>query len=158
MISEVMPDAYSRRPVRTLGACWMVYGVIELITVVWLISVHDTVNLMFGALLSRVPDPFTLMDLFHFLYAAAIVLAAISGVCGIVTGWVLLQGLWFARTVALIAAVVSLLRVPLGTSLGIVTLVMLLPLSNCYATAARVNDRASDPKNRLSREGAARAG
>ncbi len=38
-----------------------------------------TATLMFGALLNRVPDPFALMDIFHFLYVIFITLSAVAG-------------------------------------------------------------------------------
>jgi len=142
MISEATAAAYSGRPFRVLGTCWVAYGIIELIAAVWLISVRNTVTLMFGALLSRVPDPFTVMELFHLFYSAVILLTAISAVFGILAGWALLTRLRSARIVALIAAVLSLPRVPLGTILGVVSLIMLLPLTSWYAMTARLDDRA----------------
>jgi hypothetical protein len=145
VISEIMPGEYSRRPLQILGACWLAYGIVEVCAGICLILVRHTATLMFGALLSRVPDPFALMDLFHLLYLAAIALSAVSGVLGIVSGWALLAGLPSARIVALVAASVSLLRVPLGTALGVVSLVMLLPLTR-YAVAVPGDDRALDPR------------
>jgi hypothetical protein len=53
------------RQLRTLGVCWTVYGVIRLVMAVWLVVFSTTATLMFGALLARVPDPFTLMTIFH---------------------------------------------------------------------------------------------
>ena len=41
---------------------------------------------MFGALLSRVPDPFTLMGVFHFLYIAMMALSVGETFDAIVTG------------------------------------------------------------------------
>jgi hypothetical protein len=113
---------------RTLGSFWTVYGVIRLIMVVCLVIYGGTATLMFGALLSRVPDPFTLMDIFHFLFMTMIVLSAVCGLVGFVAGLALLGGQPSGRKLALIAAVLSVSDIPLGTTLGIYTLVLFLPI------------------------------
>jgi hypothetical protein len=82
---------------------------------------------MFGALLSRVPDPFTLMSIFHVMYIAMIALSIVCGILGLVAGLALLGGQRSGRTLALIAGFLSLSNIPLGTTLGIYTLVVLLP-------------------------------
>ena len=46
---------------------------------------------------------------------------------GFFTGWGLLQREEWARTVALVVGFVALLRIPLGTALGVYTLWVLLP-------------------------------
>jgi hypothetical protein len=83
---------------------------------------------MFGALLSRVPDPFALMGLFHFLYAVLIVLSALCAVIGFSAGVALMGGLRSGRMLALIASILSVSDIPLGITLGIFTLVELLPM------------------------------
>jgi hypothetical protein len=113
---------------RTLGSFWTVYGVIRLVMVLCLLIYGRTATLMFGALLNRVPDPFTLMDVFHFLYAAMIALSAVCGLIGLVAGLALLGGQRAGRRLALIAAVLSVSDIPLGVTLGIYTLVVLLPI------------------------------
>jgi hypothetical protein len=144
--------ADSRRPFRILGACWLAYGVIECVTGIWLLFVQSTATLMFGALLNRVPDPFTLMDLFHLFYGAAIVVTVIGGVLGVLAGWALLAGAQSARSVVLIAAFLSLAHIPLGLTLGIVTLIMVLPLTQGDANA-RLDERGAHLENRSSWEG-----
>ena len=113
---------------RTLGIFWILYGLIRLVSAVGLFMYSATATLMFGALLNRVADPFTLMDIFHFLYLGAIVLAVVCGILGIMAGLALLNGGRSARTLGLIAAVLSLCNLPLGTTLGTYTLVVLLPM------------------------------
>jgi hypothetical protein len=124
-------DSVARNPngrTRALAGFWMVYGVIRLIIVLFLVVYSSTVTLMFGALLSRVPDPFALMDLFHFLYLCMIVLSAVCAILGFVAGLALISGMQSGRKLALIAAVLSLSDIPLGVTLGIYTLVELLPI------------------------------
>ena len=42
---------------RALGVFWIVYGIFRLAMTVWLVSFTTTATLMFGASLTRVPDP-----------------------------------------------------------------------------------------------------
>lgn len=112
---------------RTLGLCWIVYGVIRLITAVCLVTYVSTATVMFGALLNRVPDPLAPMGVFHFMYTAMIALSAVCGVLGLIAGPALLARRQSARRLALIAGFLSLSDIPLGTTLGIYTLVVLLP-------------------------------
>src|SRR6202140_5541096 len=113
---------------RTLGSFWVVYGIIRLIMVLCLLIYGGTATLMFGALLNRVPNPFALMDIFHFLPAAVIVLSAVCGLVGLVAGLALIGGVRSGRNLALFAAILSVSDVPLGLTLGIYTLVELLPI------------------------------
>jgi hypothetical protein len=112
---------------RTLGLCWIVYGVIRLIMAVCLVIYVSTATVMFGALLNRVPDPLALMGVFHIICTGMIALSAVCGVLGLMAGPALLAGRQSARRLALIAGFLSLSDIPLGTTLGIYTLVVLLP-------------------------------
>jgi uncharacterized membrane protein len=112
---------------RTLGGLWIVYGVIRLALATLLILYSGTATVMFGALLNRVADPFTLMSFFHFTYIVLIVLSVVCGILGIMAGVSLLERQGGGRTLALIAGFLSLCNLPLGTTLGIYTLIVLLP-------------------------------
>jgi hypothetical protein len=114
---------------RILGSFWTLYGIIRLIMVLCLLIYGRTATLMFGALLNRVADPFVLMDVFHFFYSAVIVLSAVCGLIGFFAGMALIGGLRSGRKLALIAAVLSVCDIPLGVTLGIYTLVELLPIT-----------------------------
>jgi hypothetical protein len=113
---------------RILGICWVVYGILRLIMGVLLILFSGTATVMFGALLSRVPNPFALMDDFHVVYMGVVVLTFLCGFFGILAGLALLANQRPARTLALLAAFLSVSEIPIGTTLGIYTLVVLLPL------------------------------
>ena len=76
---------------------------------------------MFGALLTRVPNPFTLMADFQLIYLSIEVLSAVTGVLA------LLAGQAFTRPLGLMAAYLSLSEIPLGITLGTYTLIVLLP-------------------------------
>ena len=131
MTSEV-PLVYGSRSLastqpRILGICWIVYGVLRLAMTFWLLTLTTTATLMFGALLTRVPDPFSLMSLFHFFYLGVMIWSAISGVVGILAGVTLLSGQRSARPLAIAAALLSLSELPLGITLGVYTLVVVVP-------------------------------
>jgi|SRR5580700_4937690 hypothetical protein len=111
----------------TLGALWIIYAILRLVVVILLVLYTGTATVMFGALLTRVPDPYTLMTTFHILYIAATIVTALSGVLGLFAGLALLAGKSGARTLSLAAAFLSLADLPLGTTLGIYTLVVFLP-------------------------------
>ena len=110
----------------TLGALWIVYAILRLVAVILLVLYTGTATVMFGALLTRVPDPYTLMTIFHILYVAAIIVTALSGLFGLFAGVALLAGK-SARTLSLVAAFLSLCDLPFGTTLGIYTLIVFLP-------------------------------
>jgi hypothetical protein len=109
-----------------LGSLWIAYALIRLVVVILLILYSGTATVMFGTLLSRAPNPFFLMSVFHFFYAAAIIVVALSGLFGLFAGLALLAGSASARSLALVAAFFSVSDLPLGTTLGIYTLVVFL--------------------------------
>jgi hypothetical protein len=90
---------------------------------------------MFGALLGRVPDAFSLMTDFHFIYAVIVMLSFVCGLLGIVAGVALLGNQASARKLALAAAIFSVSEIPFGTTLGIFTLIALLPVHGSFASA-----------------------
>jgi len=111
----------------TLGLCWVVYGILRIGGGIWLISFTPTATVMFGALLNRVPNPFPLMFAFHVFYTSAIVLAAVAGVVSLIAGLMLVSARSSARRLAIVAAVLSVSDIPLGTTLGAFRLALLLP-------------------------------
>jgi len=127
MSSNAVAARNPRANSSTLGALWIVYAILRLVAVILLVLYTGTATVMFGALLTRVPDPYTLMNTFHILYIAAIIVTALSGVLGLFAGLALLAGKSGARTLSLVAAFLSLSDLPLCTTLGIYTLIVSLP-------------------------------
>ena len=113
---------------RILGVCWFVYGILRLIIGICLVLLNGTATVMFGALLGRVANPFALMSDFHIVYAGLVVLSFLCGFFGIMAGLALLANQRPARMLALLAAFFSVSEIPFGTTLGIYTLIVLLPL------------------------------
>lgn len=139
MSSDVSISQSPSGHLRSLGTCWIVYGVIRLILALCLFIYSATATVMFGALLNRVPNPFSLMADFHVLYIATIALSVVCGILGIIAGLALLAGNPSGRLLALIAGFLSLSNIPLGTTLGIFTIVVLLPIraAQLYSQSAR---------------------
>jgi len=77
---------------------------------------------MFGALLSRVADPYSLMTGFHLVYMTLVILSAICGILGIAAGLALMGRGSNGRSVVIPAALFSLPDLPLGIILGSYTL------------------------------------
>ena len=111
---------------RTLALCWLVYGVFRVIEAVWLLGFTNTATVMFGALLVRVPNPFSLMSGFHLIYAGVIVLTAAGGVFGILAGIALLADKAAGRLLALVVSFLSVSDVPVGTTLSVYTMIVFL--------------------------------
>ncbi len=126
MSTSTMALPNERTNVSTLGAFWTVYAILRLIATLVMVLYSGTATVMFGALLTRVPDPYTLMTTFHIFYIGAIVVTALSGIFGLLAGLSLLAGKSSARTFALLASFFSLSDLPFGTTLGIYTLIVFL--------------------------------
>jgi hypothetical protein len=144
MVSDELITKDPSRHLRILGICWAIYAVVHLVAAVWMASFSNTATVMFGAMLVRVADPFTMMSFFHLIYALVLALSVARAVLGLLAGWALLPGQRSGRTLALVAGFLSVSNIPLGTTLGIYSLVVLLPLSARHASSAVLGNRASD--------------
>ena len=89
---------------RILGVCWLFYGIFRLITGICLFLFSGTATVMFGALLSRVPNPYTLMADFHIIYVGILFLTVLCALFGLFAGLALLTDQRPARMLALVAA------------------------------------------------------
>ena len=112
---------------RGLGILWVLYGLLRLVMALAIFMWSGTLTLMWGALLSRVPSPFAMMDYFHLFLGFAIVLGIVAGIVSIIAGLALMSGGDSARKLGLIAAFFGLINGPLGIALGAYTLVVLVP-------------------------------
>ena|ERR1700733_314959 len=118
-----------------LGLAWIVYGIARILLALWLMAFEPTAKVMFGALLSRVANPYAMMDHFHIVYFAIVVISFVCGALGVLGGLALLMGSSVGRTLVLWAAFLSLPEMPLGLMLGVYTIVGLLPpFGTAYAT------------------------
>ena len=129
MPSEIFQNADRLRKFRVLAMCWVAYGLLSVATAIWLAIFVNTATVMFGALLNRVPDPFTMMSAFHFIYWILAIISGVSGVLGILAGCAILTAHPSGRILAIVASFFSLSFIPLGTTLGIFTIIEMLAIS-----------------------------
>src|ERR1700758_554990 len=110
-----------------LGILWSIYGIVRLVIALVLIFFNGTATVMFGALLTRVPNPFALMADFHILYVFIIVWNILSGIVALVAALGLLGRGSSARKIVILAAFLALPVLPFGIMLGVYTLIVFLP-------------------------------
>jgi hypothetical protein len=127
------------KQLRILGVCWLLYGLLRVAAGIWLIFFSNTATLMFGALLNRVPNPFAMMSAFHLAYGFLIAFSIVLGILGFLAGLSLLVDQRVGRTVTLLAAFLSLSSIPLGTTLGIYSLIVLLPVTLATRNSIQAN-------------------
>jgi len=121
--------------VRTLGILWALFGISRLVAALLLMIYSATATLMFGALLSRVPNPFVMMDYFHVVYMCVIIWTVASGIVSLVAAADLFSGRVSGRSVAILAAFLALPELPFGVMLGVYTLIILLPAERATQAA-----------------------
>ena len=112
---------------RNLGILWILYGLLRLIGALGAFLYTGTLTLMWGAVITRVADPFALMGLFHGFLIFLIILGIVAGIVSIIAGLNLMSGGQSARRFGLLAAFFALINGPLGIALGAYTLVVLVP-------------------------------
>jgi len=121
--------------VKALGVVWFVYAAFSLISGVFgLVFANAFLSGRFGPWFhsngpwgdGSMPQMWIFPMLMHFAW---IFLVARTGLA-LVAGWGLLERTQWGRVVAIIAAFLSLLKFPLGTALGIWTLIVLLGYRN----------------------------
>jgi hypothetical protein len=110
-----------------LGILWGAYGVVRLLIAVLLLYYSGVATVMFGALLSRVPNPYALMADFHIFYVILIVWSVLSGVLALLAAAAFITGMNSTRGIAIAAAFLALPELPFGIMLGVYTLVLMLP-------------------------------
>src|SRR5579862_7833237 len=106
---------------RTLGVLWGLYGILMVAAAAWIMVYNRTLTLMWGAIISRVANPFAWMDLFHMLLVATVIMALISAALSFFAAFALMGGTRSARTAGLLAAAFGLLGAPPGVALGAFT-------------------------------------
>ncbi len=114
--------------VRVLGILWLVWAGLSLVFgFAGLAFAHAFLSGAFGSWMhGPMPPTWVFPMALHFawlLLAARAILAAVAG-------WGLLEHTEWGRIVAIIAAIVSLIKIPFGTALGIATLIILLGYRN----------------------------
>jgi len=113
--------------VRVLGILWLVYAGITLIFgIVGLAFAHAFLSGFGPFAHSHVPQTWFFPGLLRFAWLFMVGRAVLAAVAG----WGLLERTQWGRIVAIIASILSLIRIPLGTALGIATLIILIGARN----------------------------
>ena len=114
--------------VKALSICWFIYAALSVaLGFAGMAFAHAFFSGTFGPWM-RGPLPPTFLGpaLMHLIWVAVLVRGALAGAAG----WGLMERTQWGRIVAIVAAILSLLKFPFGTALGIWTLVVLLGYRN----------------------------
>ncbi|MGD0402262.1 MAG: hypothetical protein ABSB66_03625 [Candidatus Acidiferrales bacterium] len=111
----------------TLGFLWAVYAILRFAGAAFIVVYFEMLSVMWGAIITRVANPFALMSLFHFFLIFAVLLNIIAGIFALLAALALLGRTGSARTLALVASFFGLINGPLGIALGAYTLVIFVP-------------------------------
>lgn len=112
---------------KTLAALWGLYGVICFVEVAW-VAVHvQSFTVMWGAILSRVPNPYPWMRLFQAALVVGVALLVLAALFSLLAASALLARSRSRRNMTLVAGFLGLVTGPLGLALGVYTLVLALP-------------------------------
>jgi len=122
---------------KSLGKCWIAYGLFRVCLGIAQILFAPTATVMFGSLLNRVANPFTLLGIFHVFYGVVILLSLVCGVLGILGGLAIARNAKAGRGLLVTASFLSLSEMPLGIALGVYTLIQLLPTLRAESPSLR---------------------
>lgn len=111
---------------RTLGALWVVFGILCALEAAWIFVDRMVLRLMWGVLLDRVPNPFPWMSFFDMMVMAVMALLVITTIFSFVGAVSLMQPGASPRVLAIVASILGMMCGPLGVALGVFTLVILL--------------------------------
>jgi len=121
---------------RPLGICWILYSVYRIGMGVLALVMIPTATVMFGALLTRVNDPFAMMSVFHALYMCCIGLDFVCAALGILGAVALIRGANDGRLLLAAASLFSLSDLPIGVAIGVYTLIALATSRQAVRTAS----------------------
>ena len=120
-------QAYSGK-IRVLAIFWFIYaGLSLLMGFAGLAFLHGFLS---GAFNQWMHGPMPPMFMGHFLLQFAWIFIVTRVALAACAGWGLMQHAQWGRMVAIVAAILSLLKFPFGTAIGVWTLVMLLGYRN----------------------------
>ena len=111
----------------TLRVLWALYAILRFAGAAFIVVYEGMLTVMWGAVITRVANPFALMSLFHFFLVFAIVLNIVAGIVSLFAAIALLGRSGSARKLALVASFFGLTNGPLGIALGAYTLVICFP-------------------------------
>jgi hypothetical protein len=115
--------------VRIMGILWIIYGAFEIAMAFWTVSMSGVYYPVFERMVGPSASSSLSPEALHSIFVWSVIFAMVTGALGLFAGWMLTRRERSGRTIALAAAFVSLVQLPIGTGLAIYTLVELLPPS-----------------------------
>lgn len=115
--------------VRILGVLWVIYGAFEIVTAFLTAGMPSVYFPMFQKMVGPQANSSLSPGQLHTIFVWSGIFAFLAGALGLFSGWMLIRRERSGRAVALLAAVVSLIQVPIGTGIAIYTFVKLLSAS-----------------------------
>jgi hypothetical protein len=119
--------------IKALGVVWLIYAAVALVTgIIGLAFANAFLSGHFGPWMNGpwahgpMPPMWFGPAILHFAWVFLLVRVSLAAVAG----WGLLERSQWGRIVAIVAAILSILKFPLGTAMGIWTLVVLLGYRN----------------------------
>jgi hypothetical protein len=128
--SSPNPTEVLNNHLRVLGVLWVVYSIFHILMGTWTLAFSHYFLPTMARILSQQLNSDATMHLFGFFkifYVYSFVYSLATGALGLCTGWALLRREPYGRTLALVAAFISIISIPFGTALGAYTLVILFP-------------------------------
>ena len=124
---EYVLAAYAGK-IKVLGVLWLVYaGITLLFGLIGMAILHSIFNGGTGPWAHEpMPHIWFFPTLIHLTWIFVVGRALLAAVAG----WGLLERTQWGRIVAIVAAILCLIRIPLGTALGIATLIILMGQRN----------------------------
>jgi len=129
-MASVDPIQISSGRLRILSICWAAYGLVCLGFGALMVICSDDAAAIAWPIATRLDNPVRLLDIFHVAYTGVVVLSAVCGILGLLAAAALARRNPAGRKLALVAGFLSLSRIPLGITLGVYTLVVLLPANS----------------------------
>jgi hypothetical protein len=127
VVAPIVPRV--QRHLQSLGSLWCIFGIVRLVTgLLGLFVFRSMAWHRFGGMDWPFHHSSGWMAFLPFLVAATVVMAALD----LFAGYGLLQRKPWARILAMVLAVLALIKFPLGTALGLYTLWVLAPSSSAF--------------------------
>ncbi|HEV2222035.1 MAG TPA: zinc ribbon domain-containing protein [Candidatus Acidoferrales bacterium] len=131
MYVSPIPASRVNSHLRIVGVLWLVSGILQALGVGWLWFVgRMVVPSILKAVTPSFPAGSPLERVILSAIAFASVIIVVQALLSFIAAWGLFERQSWGRIVAIVAAVLSLWRIPFGTALGVYTLWVLLPASS----------------------------
>ncbi len=115
--------------VRILGILWVIYGAFQIVTAFLTVGMPTLYFPMFKKMVGAQAKSGMSPGALHTIFVWSGIFAMLAGGLGLFAGWMLLRRERFGRALALLAALIGLIQLPIGTALAVYTFFQLLPSS-----------------------------